>query len=343
MVPLALLLSLLCRDARGFDLPEMPDLPRMSWLESGLDAAQAAMEPIVEHPHWEKAATAAREAGQRVAGGATAAAREAATVAEEAGRRAYEGMDRAADKAAAASKKARRLAAKGMDKAGQLAKDTRRLAAEGLDKAQDGLHTAGQATKRAAKAAAQSAATSLLEGASSVVWEAACGSAPCLHGGECVLSARRETQYVCLCTEGYGGDNCERVTVCESSPCLNGGTCTTRWPARQTGPGFACECADGYEGATCLRTPKPEPTPEPEQEPGPGPEPGLSDLHAALHYLLRGSVLLMLLGLGFLATRSKPGDATAATPTRERLKERRRSELLGTVSPQACALRAPLL
>ena len=50
--------------------------------------------------------------------------------------------------------KARRLAAKGLDKAGDLAKDTRRLAAEGLDKAQDGLHSAGQATTRAAKAAA---------------------------------------------------------------------------------------------------------------------------------------------------------------------------------------------
>ena len=37
-----------------------------------------------------------------------------------------------------------------------------------------------------------------------------CGSAPCLHGGECV---ELSNTYICRCPEGYSGKQCERGEI----------------------------------------------------------------------------------------------------------------------------------
>ncbi|XP_071898412.1 sushi, nidogen and EGF-like domain-containing protein 1 isoform X5 [Anas platyrhynchos] len=113
-----------------------------------------------------------------------------------------------------------------------------------------------------------------------------CESSPCLNGGHCVdlvdnytcvclepfVGQRCETdpsscedrscrnrqtcnyirpgRYICTCSPGYYGNNCQyggpRVPgACLSSPCQNGGSCL------ELEQGYACDCQEGYGGQDC--------------------------------------------------------------------------------------------
>ncbi|XP_071797180.1 uncharacterized protein [Asterias amurensis] len=75
-----------------------------------------------------------------------------------------------------------------------------------------------------------------------------CSSSPCQFGGECrdVING-----YVCICTAGRQGPNCELVTStqCQGTVCLNGGTCHT-----VTDGSYVCSCLQQYTGANCQQT-----------------------------------------------------------------------------------------
>ncbi|NXU56730.1 SNED1 protein, partial [Turnix velox] len=113
-----------------------------------------------------------------------------------------------------------------------------------------------------------------------------CESSPCLNGGHCVdllnnytcvclqpfVGQRCETdssscedrscqnrqtcnyirpgRYICTCSPGYYGNNCQysgpRVpSACLSHPCQNAGSCL------ETEQGYVCECQEGYTGLDC--------------------------------------------------------------------------------------------
>ncbi|XP_076198018.1 sushi, nidogen and EGF-like domain-containing protein 1 isoform X8 [Aptenodytes patagonicus] len=113
-----------------------------------------------------------------------------------------------------------------------------------------------------------------------------CESSPCLNGGHCVdlvdnytcvclepfVGQRCETdssscedrscrnrqtcnyirpgRYICTCSPGYYGNNCQyggpRVPgACLSHPCQNAGSCL------ETEQGYVCECREGYTGQDC--------------------------------------------------------------------------------------------
>ncbi|KAM6065026.1 sushi, nidogen and EGF-like domain-containing protein 1 isoform 11-T11 [Theristicus caerulescens] len=113
-----------------------------------------------------------------------------------------------------------------------------------------------------------------------------CESSPCLNGGHCVdlvdnytcvclepfVGQRCETdssscedwscrnrqtcnyirpgRYICTCSPGYYGNNCQyggpRVpSACLSHPCQNAGSCL------ETEEGYICECREGYTGQDC--------------------------------------------------------------------------------------------
>ncbi|XP_061492670.1 sushi, nidogen and EGF-like domain-containing protein 1 isoform X6 [Rhineura floridana] len=113
-----------------------------------------------------------------------------------------------------------------------------------------------------------------------------CDSNPCLNGGQCMdlvdnytcvcvapftgprcetdLSAcegrncrNRQTcnyirpgRYICTCSPGYYGNNCQyggprMPSACISNPCQNEGTCL------ESSQGYVCECAEGYTGTDC--------------------------------------------------------------------------------------------
>ncbi|NXL53183.1 SNED1 protein, partial [Podilymbus podiceps] len=113
-----------------------------------------------------------------------------------------------------------------------------------------------------------------------------CESSPCLNGGHCVdlvnnytcmclepfVGQRCETdlyscedrscrnrqtcnyirpgRYICTCSPGYYGNNCQyggpRVPgACLSHPCQNAGSCL------ETEQGYVCECQEGYTGQDC--------------------------------------------------------------------------------------------
>ncbi|NWX61505.1 SNED1 protein, partial [Promerops cafer] len=113
-----------------------------------------------------------------------------------------------------------------------------------------------------------------------------CESSPCLNGGHCIdlvdnytcvclepfVGQRCETdssscedrscqnrqtcnyirpgRYICTCSPGYYGNNCQyggpRVPgACLSHPCQNAGSCL------ETEQGYVCECQEGYTGQDC--------------------------------------------------------------------------------------------
>ncbi|NXR12276.1 SNED1 protein, partial [Semnornis frantzii] len=113
-----------------------------------------------------------------------------------------------------------------------------------------------------------------------------CESSPCLNGGHCVdlvgnysclclepfVGQRCETdlsscedrscrnrqtcnyirpgRYICTCSPGYYGSNCQyggprMPSACLSHPCQNAGSCL------ETEQGYICECQEGYTGQDC--------------------------------------------------------------------------------------------
>ncbi|XP_006815798.1 uncharacterized protein LOC100375670 [Saccoglossus kowalevskii] len=73
-----------------------------------------------------------------------------------------------------------------------------------------------------------------------------CDSEPCQHDGTCLHA---NTQYMCQCTDGYTGFNCETLLggSCDyTGACHNGATCTLT-----QGGMFHCNCAYGFSGQYC--------------------------------------------------------------------------------------------
>ncbi|XP_072030540.1 uncharacterized protein [Amphiura filiformis] len=70
-----------------------------------------------------------------------------------------------------------------------------------------------------------------------------CISDPCQNGGSCYDGLN---QYICICENGWTGENCERnVYECLSRPCLNGGRCEDQ------DNGYECICEAGWTGVNC--------------------------------------------------------------------------------------------
>ena len=64
---------------------------------------------------------------------------------------------------------------------------------------------------------------------------------PCNNGGQCV--EQLGASYVCECTKGYTGRDCEtQIQECVSNPCLNGAICQDQID------GYQCLCMPGYTG-----------------------------------------------------------------------------------------------
>ncbi|XP_071792946.1 uncharacterized protein [Asterias amurensis] len=74
-----------------------------------------------------------------------------------------------------------------------------------------------------------------------------CDVSPCSNGGQCLVSTRDPTQYICRCVEDFGGSNCEKMP-CEMDPCLNGGACFSSYRVDGT---YMCRCPRGYSGKNC--------------------------------------------------------------------------------------------
>ncbi|XP_078589527.1 MAM and LDL-receptor class A domain-containing protein 1-like [Branchiostoma floridae x Branchiostoma japonicum] len=72
-----------------------------------------------------------------------------------------------------------------------------------------------------------------------------CHSEPCQNYGTCVEDTTTATGYVCLCLDGWEGQNCTQdVDECQSSPC-GPGTCHDRLN------GYLCQCPWSYQGMHC--------------------------------------------------------------------------------------------
>ena len=69
----------------------------------------------------------------------------------------------------------------------------------------------------------------------------------CQNGGTCTQGAPGSSTYLCTCTPGWSGVNCQTlINVCASAPCQNGATCTSF-----AGLSYTCTCAAGYSGVQC--------------------------------------------------------------------------------------------
>ncbi|XP_028049914.1 neurogenic locus Notch protein-like [Monomorium pharaonis] len=73
--------------------------------------------------------------------------------------------------------------------------------------------------------------------------ENACDSSPCFNGATCNLRSLHE--YMCMCSNGFTGDHCERKDHCASSPCRNGAECLSLEDS------YKCTCAPGFTGPNC--------------------------------------------------------------------------------------------
>ncbi|KAJ8031544.1 Protein delta-like 2 [Holothuria leucospilota] len=86
-----------------------------------------------------------------------------------------------------------------------------------------------------------------------------CNSFPCKNGGSCILD---DSEYICLCREGFGGENCEKsqghfVDVCQNNPCENGAQCLNSFTSNNvmiSSGEFTCKCLPGFEGFNCNET-----------------------------------------------------------------------------------------
>ncbi|XP_071493021.1 uncharacterized protein [Diadema antillarum] len=70
-----------------------------------------------------------------------------------------------------------------------------------------------------------------------------CASDPCQNNATCLEPT--PGAYLCSCTAGFFGTNCEHVDYCYSQPCANGAFCITGTS------GFQCFCPSGFTGPTC--------------------------------------------------------------------------------------------
>ncbi|KAG5683953.1 hypothetical protein PVAND_013208 [Polypedilum vanderplanki] len=77
-------------------------------------------------------------------------------------------------------------------------------------------------------------------------WVESCNPNPCLHGGKCILSGKKQ---ICQCIGHFTGRFCG-LTMCELDPCVFG-------QCELTGNGFKCHCQQGYLGMTCDQRQKP--------------------------------------------------------------------------------------
>ena len=51
---------------------------------------------------------------------------------------------------------------------------------------------------------------------------------------------------ICLCVDGFGGENCEHdIDECASNPCQNGAICHDYVNS------YTCECKSGFSGTNC--------------------------------------------------------------------------------------------
>lgn len=69
-----------------------------------------------------------------------------------------------------------------------------------------------------------------------------CDSEPCKFSGDCVAEGE---SYLCLCTAGHFGRQCDDADPCWSSPCLNQGKCI---PLELD---YKCNCQPGSAGRHC--------------------------------------------------------------------------------------------
>jgi len=69
-----------------------------------------------------------------------------------------------------------------------------------------------------------------------------CASEPCQFSGECAVDGE---SYMCLCTAGHFGRQCDDADPCWSSPCLNLGKCIPRELD------YTCNCQPGSTGRHC--------------------------------------------------------------------------------------------
>ncbi|EDO34598.1 predicted protein, partial [Nematostella vectensis] len=81
----------------------------------------------------------------------------------------------------------------------------------------------------------------------------ACQSSPCLNGGTCSVDPVKESEYTCICPNGFSGQTCQEKVHCHPNPCENGGTCHEQDHMYSTDSDWWCECNKGYTGQTCTQ------------------------------------------------------------------------------------------